>query len=400
MVSVTAPEFDPITRVVRLTLDGLAEGTSTVTLRIKDDGGTDNGGADETLFPIFVDVKPQGRFRDYVITTADGDQGADARVLTGKDDIDNNFGWLRFNTGGGRRSGDGGPAFGAPTGIPRFVYAFYLRFDLDTLPFEGDAREVTLRINGDTKTATSVFQEDFVLYAVPDGYRGGADANGTLDELGETQWTEGTTSGAIVVNESGVYNPGFENAIVADNAPGFNEMASLNGVGEDFSPYRADVLEEMGTFTLEEGSSTLVMSNDKILEMIQNDVNGSVTFVLGIERSTGADFNAWPIYTSENFGLEPSLRVNWDFVNSAKDFSPRATIDVFPNPSTGVVYLSDATDVARATVTDALGRQVASFDAVDAGNGLDLSGLPTGMYLLHLIDAGGESIQVTKVLRQ
>ncbi len=401
VVLVTAPVYDSVARVVRLTLDGLTEGTATVTLRIKDNGGTENGGVDETLFPIFVTVKPQGRFRDYAITTADGDQGADARVLTGKDDIDNNFGWLRFHTGSATFNGaDNGPAFGAPTGIPRFVYAYYLRFDLDTLPFVGDAVDVSLAVNGKLKDATSPYQEDFVLYAVPDGYRGGDDNNGSLPELGETEWTEGNTPGLVVVTTAGVYSPGYQNAIVADNAPGFNEMASLNGVGEDFSPYRADVLQEMGTFKLENGSSKLVMKSDKMLEMIQNDVNGSVTFVLGIKRSTGPTFNAWPIYTGEDFGLEPTLTVNWDFVNSAKEVTDRTAINVFPNPSTGMVYLSDATDVARANVTDALGRQVATFGSVGAGNSLDLGTLPTGMYLLQLIDASGQSLQVTKVLRQ
>lgn len=389
---------------LEVTIDGLAEGVTTLTLSIMDDGGTENEGEDITEVALVVTVMPQGRFRTFEVTTADGNLGADARILTGLDDLQNNFGWLGFNTGSGGFTGDNGPAFGAPSGVPRFIYAFYMRFDLGELPFDGEALSATLRVNGEMKTPESAFQEEFVLFAVPDGYPGSDDdGRGAIGELGETEWTEGDCAGCAALNEMGEYLPGKENNIVADNAPGFNEMDDINTATEDWNIFRTNVLTEVGTFELENGSSVLTMTNDIMTELVAEDLNGTVTFILGIRRSTGPDFNAWPVYTSESFGLEPELSIDWDFMTSTRNLVDAANIKVFPNPTFDRLFISDLTDIATLHVTSLTGQRLRTIDAtaLSTVNGeVDLSKLPAGMYYLDFINRSDVKVQISKFVKQ
>lgn len=401
VASATLDAFNAAEGTIALNIDPLTVGTTTVSLIIMDDGGTENDGIDADTFDVFVTVMEQGRFRTYNITTADGDLGADARVLTGKDDLDNNFGWLGFNTGsGGFNGADNGPAYGEETGIPRFYYAFYFRFDLEELPTTGTAENVTLEITGEMKTAMSAFQEDFVLFAVPDLYRGSDDdGKGQIGELGETDWVEGDCGGCAALNVDGTYITGKENHIVADNAPGFNEMDDLNTASEDFSIFRSDVLIPMGTFSLAEGSDKLVMSNMDMTQFVADDLNQTVTFVLGIGRATTVAFNAWPIYTSENFGQEPELIINWDFQTSVTDLQDAAGIDVFPNPTSGRLNLSELDRLSEVIVHNVYGQRLLSFDARNVSGGIDVSSLPAGTYYVDMIDRNGIKIQVSKFVK-
>lgn len=404
VATATLGDFDEENRSITVDIEPLSEGQTILTLTIMDDGGTENGGEDVTQVDVVVNVMNQGRFRTYEVSVQEGELGADARVLMGEDDLLNNFGWLTSNTGQGTFSIDHGPAWGGVDGIPRFIYLYYMRFDLIDLPFEGNATDITLVVEGAEKEEDSPFQEDFFLLAVPDQYIGGDDNRGQLPELGELEWEEGSDGSFFKITDvNGDLIPGKENYLVPDNAPGLNEMDDISTATEDWDPVRADVLLPMGTFSLPLGSGRLVMSSEEMLQLVNEDLNASVTFVLGIERATmdtgNGGFNGWPVYSGENFGNEPTLIVEWDFMpSSTADLQDAANITVFPNPVQEYLQLSDYEQVRKVRITDLNGRVLQQV-YLTAGQ-LPVGQLATGVYFIELYNANNEKIQVSKFVKK
>ena len=76
-----------------------------------------------------------------------------------------------------------------------------------------------------------------------------------------------------------------------------------------------------------------------------------------------------------------------------------AHIRVYPNPTSGsVVVQHESAIIERVTVTDLYGRTVAAFTVNDYQTDIDLSRLPSGIYLLKIgMDDGGNV--TTKVIK-
>jgi len=60
-----------------------------------------------------------------------------------------------------------------------------------------------------------------------------------------------------------------------------------------------------------------------------------------------------------------------------------------PNPATDRVQI-EGLDVYQAWLLDAAGRQVAAFSGTEAALGIDVGGLPTGMYFIRVETRSGE----------
>lgn len=92
--------------------------------------------------------------------------------------------------------------------------------------------------------------------------------------------------------------------------------------------------------------------------------------------------NVWGAFTRP--GLVPLIRpVMTGQVTSAHSAAADAAVQVYPNPSSGLVQVQGR--YARAVVLDALGRTAWTQPAAQAGQAqLDLRGLPAGVYLLRL----------------
>ncbi|MFD2721967.1 FG-GAP-like repeat-containing protein [Hymenobacter monticola] len=71
-------------------------------------------------------------------------------------------------------------------------------------------------------------------------------------------------------------------------------------------------------------------------------------------------------------------------VTAARPTTPTPALSLFPNPTRGVVTITDATPNAPLTVLDALGRALLTATTDAAGTArLPLDGLPTGVYLVR-----------------
>ncbi|MEM1118824.1 MAG: T9SS type A sorting domain-containing protein [Bacteroidota bacterium] len=403
IATATLGEFEADNQSISMEITPLSAGQSILTLTIMDNGGTENGGIDATSVDLVVDVMNRGRFQTIEVSVNEGQLGADARMLMGEDDLLNNFNWLVTNAGQGTFANDHGPAWGGVTGIPRFLYLYYMRFDLIDLPFEGEIRDVRLVVEGEEKAADSKFQEDYFLFAVPDQYIGGDDNRGQLQELGELEWEEGSDGGFFKITDvNGQIIDGKEKYICPDNAPGLNEMDDISTATEDWNPIRNDVLLPMGTFSLPLGSGTLNMSSEAMLNLLNEDLNASVTFVLGIERSTGGDengFNGWPVYSGEDLGREPKLVVDWDFMTtSTQDLQNAAGIKVFPNPVQDYLQFSDAADIGKVRISSTNGQVLQQVYL--STNSLPVGQLTSGLYFVEIFNKAGVKIQVNKFFKE
>ena len=72
---------------------------------------------------------------------------------------------------------------------------------------------------------------------------------------------------------------------------------------------------------------------------------------------------------------------------SVTDVTTRLDVQLSPNPTTGIINISNVRDIARVEVVDAQGRIILSRE--DAVPRLDLSSLPTGVYVVKLITDSG-----------
>ncbi|MBP7699795.1 MAG: T9SS type A sorting domain-containing protein [Saprospiraceae bacterium] len=81
--------------------------------------------------------------------------------------------------------------------------------------------------------------------------------------------------------------------------------------------------------------------------------------------------------------------------SSTNDFE-HANIKVFPNPSTDYFALENGDDVKRIAVSNILGRQVKTFNAID-GTRYDISNLSDGIYLVSLFDKNNRTIKTLRL---
>jgi hypothetical protein len=86
--------------------------------------------------------------------------------------------------------------------------------------------------------------------------------------------------------------------------------------------------------------------------------------------------------------------IYWDDLNAEQDPVPVTGIqegdvqdsELYPNPTTSLVTVPNARNVARVTIRDIHGRHMQSiYDVGDSGN-ISLDNLPAGVYLIQLVD--------------
>ena len=71
-------------------------------------------------------------------------------------------------------------------------------------------------------------------------------------------------------------------------------------------------------------------------------------------------------------------------------------MSIYPNPTTGTLYIKSENirDGDQVTLTDALGRQVATYQV--SGNEINISGISQGVYFLQMADQGVPSVRIVK----
>jgi len=99
-------------------------------------------------------------------------------------------------------------------------------------------------------------------------------------------------------------------------------------------------------------------------------------------------------WTGGDFSIDPGVGYNENCggltgINEASS----TIIEVYPNPTKGLVYFSAPTNVQ---LTNAMGQTIADRKNVTT---LDLSDQPTGMYLVTLMDNNGKLVQRSRIVK-
>ena len=66
--------------------------------------------------------------------------------------------------------------------------------------------------------------------------------------------------------------------------------------------------------------------------------------------------------------------------------TPKHQLKVFPNPATNYISLVEHDGVSQISIYNVVGRRMQSFPILVADEKYDISGLPTGMYLVQFLD--------------
>ncbi|NBU35039.1 MAG: T9SS C-terminal target domain-containing protein [Bacteroidetes bacterium] len=95
---------------------------------------------------------------------------------------------------------------------------------------------------------------------------------------------------------------------------------------------------------------------------------------------------------------QTSPRAAWGNDNIRKDF--RINIDVFPNPATHFISLSDATGVTKIVLYNMVGGRVREFSEIAPDARYSLENLPRGMYLVQIVGTNNVNLAVKRLYKQ
>lgn len=95
---------------------------------------------------------------------------------------------------------------------------------------------------------------------------------------------------------------------------------------------------------------------------------------------------------------QSSLRTSWGNDNLRKE--SRLNIDVFPNPATHFISLSDVTGVTKIILYNMVGVRVREFSEITPDARHSLENLPKGMYLVQIIGTNNVNLAVKRLYKQ
>jgi hypothetical protein len=91
--------------------------------------------------------------------------------------------------------------------------------------------------------------------------------------------------------------------------------------------------------------------------------------------------------------------VEFDALMGVGDVGETRELLLYPNPSSGMVYIASADEAFSATVTNSLGQAIRTLDAKALASGIDLSGAGAGVYFITLQFSNGSAV-TKKVVKQ
>jgi len=120
--------------------------------------------------------------------------------------------------------------------------------------------------------------------------------------------------------------------------------------------------------------------------------------------SIGASYSASvPLKSGTNFYRIKAVDIDGKFKNTAivnvKNTCDISTVNVYPNPVTGIAKVYGLTGTNTILVIDAIGKQLGSYKTSNANQNINMANFASGMYTLQVTAANG-SVTNIKVVKQ
>jgi hypothetical protein len=385
----------------KLSLTPKAPGNTLISVILRDNGGVANGGKDSTVVSFNLKVEKGADVRVIKLTVADGQWGADNRILGGKDCETCFEQWLIYNTGQGKAVNDNF-LVNIP---PRYTYAQYLRFDIDSLPAVGAAVSARLVLHSKTARDNNMDKDSIVLYALEDFYFPIKDFQGKDDQELDEFYKEGNGGAWMAVyDDKGKYLAGKERWITSDNAPGFNEGNKVD-LTESWDFINHDVLKKVGAhYKLLKTDTLLTIEHPDIVTNINKDENGVAVFVLSMLPNPKTSFarQAVRVYSGEDYGMEPALYITWDKKATAVNNSVKEQlIRMYPNPASNLLNfkgLNNTTEISFYSVTGVEVMKVTNIEN-HSNCSIDISRFQTGIYMVRILNGTENRYQTLKFVK-
>lgn len=81
-------------------------------------------------------------------------------------------------------------------------------------------------------------------------------------------------------------------------------------------------------------------------------------------------------------------------------FEDQNPISIYPNPATHYISIDNDVNVQEITIYSLTGRKVLSFKDVEAEERYDVTELPSGMYLVRIVDTSNKIITTQRISKR
>ena len=103
----------------------------------------------------------------------------------------------------------------------------------------------------------------------------------------------------------------------------------------------------------------------------------------------------WHKCRYKDLDADNSLAENWtigDDLTGVKKFADNQNIAIYPNPTSGKIHIALSENVIRCQIIGLMGNVLHEISPSSSDFDLDLSGLPSGMYLVKVQFADGKMV--------
>ncbi len=107
----------------------------------------------------------------------------------------------------------------------------------------------------------------------------------------------------------------------------------------------------------------------------------------------------YPLFFFLFFTISGFAQADWPS-GPGDEAAEKVDIQIYPNPATSYIGLTDASNVGRVLVFNLVGRQLKMFEGVQSDERLYIGDLNKGIYLVQILDEGNNVITTRRVSKR
>jgi hypothetical protein len=250
---------------------------------------------------------------------------------------------------------------------------YILNMDTAGVPLWGRRYDMTFPLSTWGASIVPTLDNGFVLTTLMPDSVGNADVFFfKVDSVGTTQW------------ERAYGNTNFESLVdLVQNGDSTFTMLTHTQIWDSSYRYYLSRLDDSGL------NDCIVPANGV---MSESTISFSMVDILLEEFAP--PMISQPLYANDSLSYDPLMMDTCLFEVGIELLTRPNDLQVYPNPTIGIVTIRSATQLHGAlfTITDMMGRQVSSIRMASTETIIDLGTLPNSIYLYHVVTPSGTTI--------